>query len=271
MTHIRNPAPSAKATYDTFVADYYDYVPVVASRRDVDFYVGAARSYGEPILELGCGTGRITLALAKAGNRVTGLDLSERMLARCNEKLAALPTEVRERVHLIQADMTRFDLGEKAHLVIIPFRPFQHLLETQQQIACLECVHRHLAPGGTLIVDFFQTDPRRMHDPVFHQESDAIQEFTLPDGRRVRMRDRIVALHRAEQRNDVEMIYFVTHPDGRQERLIFAFTVRYFFRYEVEHLLARCGFRVAALYGDFDRSPLADTSPEMIFVAERAG
>ncbi len=271
MTDIGNPAPSAKATYDTFVADYYDYVPVVASRRDVDFYVGAARTYGEPILELGCGTGRITLALANVGYLVTGLDLSERMLARCNEKRAALPAEVRERVHLIQADMTRFDLSEKFRLVIIPFRPFQHLLETQQQIACLECVRRHLTPGGKLIVDFFQTDPRRMHDPVFHQESDAIQEFTLPDGRRVKMRDRVVAFHRAEQRNDVEMIYYVKHADGREERLVFAFTVRYFFRYEVEHLLARCGFRVTALHGDFDGSPLADSSPEMIFVTERVG
>ena len=257
--------------YDTFVADYYDYVPVVAGRRDLDFFLAAVRSYGDPVLELGCGTGRVTLALAQAGYRVAGLDLSDRMLARCNAKRATLPTEVRERVHIVQADMTRFDLSEKSRLALIPFRPFQHLLETQQQIDCLECVHRHLTPGGKLIVDFFQTDPGRMHDPVFHQESDPAQEFTLPDGRRVKMRDRVAAFHRAEQRNDVEMIYYVTHPGGREERLVFAFTIRYFFRYEVEHLLARCGFRVLALYGDFDRSPLADASPEMIFVAERTG
>lgn len=268
MNEMGSAGRPAKATYDTFVADYYDYLPIVAGRKDVEFYLAAARSYGDPVLELGCGTGRITLALAKAGYRVTGLDLSERMLARCEEKRAALSTEARERMHLVRADMTAFHLGEKARLIIVPFRPFQHLLETQQQLDCLERVRRHLAPGGKLIVDFFQTDPRRMHDPVFHQESDAVPEFTLPDGRRVKMRDRVVAFHRAEQRNDVEMTYYVTHPDGRRERLVFAFTVRYFFRYEVEHLLARCGFRVAALYGDFDRAPLADTSPEMIFVAE---
>jgi SAM-dependent methyltransferase len=261
----------ATTPYDGFVADYYDYVPVVASRHDIDFYVGAARGYGDPVLELGCGTGRVTLALAKAGFHVTGLDLSERMLARCSEKRAGLPTEVRERVHLVQADMTRFDLGEQSRLVIIPFRPFQHLLETKQQIDCLECARRHLAPGGKLIVDFFQTDPRRMNDPAFQQESEAAQEFEVPDGRRVKMRDRVAAFHRAEQRNDVEMIYYVHYPDGREERLVFAFTLRYFFRYEVEHLLARCGFRVVALYGDFDRSPLADNSAEMIFVAEGAG
>ena len=258
------------APYDSFIADYYDASPVVTGRQDVPFYLSAAREYGDPILELGCGTGRITLALAGDGHRITGLDLSERMLARCNEKRAALPTEPRERVHLIQAGMTRFDLGENFRLVIIPFRPFQHLIEIEQQIGCLDCVHRHLAPGGRLILDFFHTDPRRMHDPVFLQESLPMAEYEMSGGRRVTLTERTVAFHYAKQCNDVELIYNVTHPDGSKERLVFAFTVRYFFPFEIEHLLARCGFRVAAVYGDFDYSPLGDASPEMIFVAEAA-
>jgi hypothetical protein len=81
----------------------------------------------------------------------------------------------------------------------------------------------------------------------------------------------VAAFHRAEQRNDVEMIFSVVHPGGRKERLVFAWTLRYFFRYEVEHLLARCGFKVTAVYGDFDRTPLRDESPEMIFAAESQG
>jgi hypothetical protein len=63
------------------------------------------------------------------------------------------------------------------------------------------------------------------------------------------------------------MIFSVRHPGGKHERLVMAWTLRYFFRYEVEHLLARCGFQLEALYGNFDRSPLAHDSPEMIFVA----
>jgi len=255
--------------YDSFVAEYYDYAPPVAGRRDLDFFLSYAQAQGSPILELGCGTGRVLLELARAGHHVTGLDLSGRMLAQCKEKLAALPADARRRVTLVQADMAAFDLGGTFRLITIPFRPFQHLLDSEQQLACLRSAARHLAPDGKLIVDFFHTDARRMHDPAFQEERDAFPEFALPDGRRVKMRDRVVTFHRAEQRNDVEMIYYVTHPGGRQERLVFAFTIRYFFRYEVEHLLARSGFRVAALYGDFDRSPLADTSPEMIFVAER--
>ena len=254
--------------YDSFIADYYDESPIVKGRlQDVAFYRNAVRDFGDPILELGCGTGRITMALAEAGKRITGLDLSGRMLERAVKKRAALRVEARERVHFVQGDMARFDLGEKFRLVIIPFRPFQHLLEVRQQMDCLECVRKHLAPGGRLILDVFQTDAERMHDPV-HMREVQLTEYETADGRRVRISERLAAFHRAEQRNDVEMIFSIKHRDGRQERLVFAWPLRYFFRFEVEHLLARCGFKVAALYGDFDRSPIRGDSPEMIFVAE---
>jgi SAM-dependent methyltransferase len=256
-----------KALYDSFIADYYDSSPIVVNRtHDVAFYAGAARKYGDPVLELGCGTGRITMAIAEAGYRVVGLDISEKMLERAAEKRNALRREARERVHLVQGDMTQFDLKEKFRTIIIPFRPFQHLLETEQQMGCLKCARKHLAAEGHLIVDFFQTDPERMHDIKFLNES-ALLEYDLPDGRHVALSERVAAFHRGQQRNDVEMIFRVTHADGRQERLVMAWTLRYFFRYEVEHLLSRCGFHVEAVYGNFDGSGLGDISPEMIFVA----
>ena len=263
-----NEKNMSPALYDSFIADYYDESPIVRQRtQDVTFYRDAAREFGDPVLELGCGTGRIAMALAQMGKRVTGLDLSERMLERAAKKRAALNKEERERVHLVQADMTQFELGEKFQLIIIPFRPFQHLLEVHDQVACLERVCKHLRPGGRLILDVFQTDAERMHDPVHMRESPLI-EYKTSDGRQVRISERVAAFHRAEQRNDVEMIYTIEHPNGNKERLVFAWPLRYFFRYEVEHLLARCGFRVSAEYGDFDRSPIRDNSPEMIFVAE---
>ena len=256
-----------KALYDNFIADYYDTSPILVQRtQDVGFYVNSVKKYGDPALELGCGTGRITLAVAEVGYRIVGLDLSEKMLRRAEEKRAKLPREARERVHLVQADMTTFDLGEKFRTILIPFRPFQHLLETQEQIACLNRVKQHLAPKGRLILDFFQTDAERMHDPKFLEES-PLAEYDMPGGRHVALSERVATFHRALQRNDVEMIFRVTHTDGRQERLVMAWSLRYFFRYEVEHLLARCGFRIEALYGNFDSSPLEDRSAEMIFVA----
>lgn len=256
-----------KPLYDSFIADYYDTSPILVQRtQDVAFYVNAVKMYGHPALELGCGTGRITLAVAEAGYCIVGLDQSEKMLQRAAEKLDKLPREARERVRLVQGDMTTFDLPEKFRTILIPFRPFQHLVETEQQIDCLHHVKKHLAPDGRLLMDFFQTDAERMHDPKFLNES-ALAEYDLPDGRHVAMSERVAAFHRGQQRNDVEMIFHVRHSNGRQERLVMAWTLRYFFRYEVEHLLARCGFHLEAVYGDFDGSPLEDHSPEMIFVA----
>jgi SAM-dependent methyltransferase len=254
---------------DAFVAEYYDATWIVRERADLEFYVGCAAAYGSPALELGCGTGRILLRVAEAGHRVCGLDLSPYMLARCREKLSHLPAEVQQRVRLVAGDMTSFDLNESFSLILIPFRPFQHLLAVEDQLACLANAKRHLAPGGRLVFDLFQTDARRMHDPFFLAERPLPGEVALPDGRVVRVGERTIAFHRAIQCNDVELIYYVTHPGGRVERLANPFRIRYFFHYEVEHLLARAGFRVSELFGDFTRAPLRDDSPDMIFVAER--
>src|SRR5271165_7218240 len=103
----------ADALYDSVIADFYD---------------AAASLSGGPVLELGCGTGRMLVPLAQAGLHVTGLDISQRMLERAAEKRARLEAAQHDRVRLVQGDMTLFDLGEQFPLVIIPFRPFQHLL-----------------------------------------------------------------------------------------------------------------------------------------------
>src|SRR5258706_7920985 len=122
------------ALYDSFIADYYDESPVVKGRtQDVAFYRDAAREFGDPVLELGCGTGRITMALAEAGKRITGLDLSERMLERAVQKRAALRVEARERVHLVQGNMAGVDLGARIRVIIISFPPLRHLLAVYEQ------------------------------------------------------------------------------------------------------------------------------------------
>lgn len=257
--------------YDNFpfAAESYDYNPIYSSRADVDFYLDLARSAEGKILELGCGTGRILIPTAAAGCEVVGLDLSERMLARCREKLRKQPKEVRERVRLVRGNMASFDLKEVFALITTPFRSFQHLLSVQDQLSCLRCANRHLEKGGRLVLDVFQVNPRMTYEPKFMLETEDVPEVELPDGRKVRRCGRIVAYHRPEQCNDVELIHYVKHPDGREERLVQAFPIRYFFRYEVEHLLARCGFEVQELFGNYDKSPLTNDSPEMVFLAEK--
>ena len=262
--------PSQYGGYEDqpFVAELYDHVPGYAGRPDQDFYIEYARAAGGTILELGCGTGRLLIPIAAAGHEIVGLDLSTYMLAQCREKLEEQPAAVQQRARLVQGDMTRFSLGETFHLITIPFRAFQHLISVEEQIACLRCANRHLVTGGKLILDIFQPNLRYMVDPTNAEEK---EDFTipLPGGRTLRRTHRLASTHRAAQVNDVEMIHYLTYPDGRVERLVQAFPMRYLFRYEAEHLLARCGFGIADLFGSFDRSPLDDNSPEMIFVAEK--
>jgi SAM-dependent methyltransferase len=260
----------AEALYDSIIAEYYDTSPLVSNRRqDLAFYLETAASSHGPVLELGCGTGRIAIPIAQSGLHVTGLDISQKMLERAEQKRSSLAPKRRDQLHLIRGDMTSFELREQFPLIIIPFRPFQHLLSVEAQLNCLTCARRHLADGGRLVMDFFQTDAARMHDPKF-LKAHFVAEYEMSGARKVRLFERIAAFHRAEQCNDVEMAFEVTQPGGHMERHVFAFTFRYFFRYEVEHLLARCGFRLLETFGDFDRSPLKDDSPEMIFVAEAA-
>ncbi|MGH9804571.1 MAG: methyltransferase domain-containing protein [Candidatus Acidiferrales bacterium] len=249
------------------IAEYYDATPIYANRADVGFYLACAAEARGKILELGCGTGRILIPTAAAGHTIFGLDLSPEMLARCREKLRAQPPDVQARARLLEGSMTSFELGEQFALVSMPFRVFQHLLTVDDQLACLARIRRHLPRGGRLVFDIFQPNLAMLHDPAFTEEREEFPEIKLPDGRRFRRASRVAAFRRAEQINEVEIITYVRHPDGRQERLASAFPIRYFFRYEVEHLLARAGFRLQALFGDFDRSPLRADSPEMIVVA----
>ena len=252
-----------------FIAELYDHLPGYAGRVDVDFYTSYSQAIEGKILELGCGTGRILIPTAEAGCHIVGLDLSEYMLGNCREKLKRKPQDVRARVSLIQGDMTNFKLDETYALVTTPFRPFQHLVSVDNQLACLRCVNRHLQIGGKLILDLFQVNLRYLCSPDYSKETEDCSNVELPGGRKLRRTHRIAGQHRAEQYNDVEMIFYITHPDGHEEKLVWIFQFRYFFRYEVQHLLERCGFSTVDVFGNYDKSPLTDDSPEMVFVAKK--
>jgi SAM-dependent methyltransferase len=251
-------------------AEFYDYVVPYQTRPDVAFFVEAAQASGGPVLEVGCGTGRVLIPTARAGIPIYGIDLSPYMLDVCERRLEQEPIEVQNLVQLDQADMRDFDLGQIFKLITIPFRPFQHLIEIEDQIACLRCIHRHLADDGHFILDVFDPSLPVLARELTGEEQGGEPEFAMPDGRRVQRRSRVVKRDVSKQYQDVELIYYVTHPDGRTERSVHAFPMRYLFRYEVEHLLARCGFEVEALYADYDKSPYGSTYPgELIFVARK--
>jgi SAM-dependent methyltransferase len=251
------------------LAESYDLVPAYVNRPDKDYYLRSAAASTGRILELGCGTGRILIPIAESGYAITGLDISEHMLSKCRQKMKSLSRQSEENVQLIKADMTCFKLDDLFHLAIIPFHAFQHLISIDDQVSCLSTLNRHLKMKARLIFDIFNVDFKIINNPRFYDEIEDLPEYKLQDGRRLRRTGRIANFHAVEQYNDVELIYYLTDVNGTTERIVHAFPFRYFFRYEIEHLLARCGFKIIDLLGDFDESPFTHDSPEMIFVAEK--
>ena len=264
--------PSEHSIYDD-VPDFgllYDSVPIYQARPDVAFYVGEAVRSGGAVLEVGCGTGRILLPIARAGCTVTGLDASSSMLERCRERLGAEPEEVQARVALHHGDARDFDVGRQFGLVTAPFRVVQHLVTIGDQLAFLASVARHLEPGGRLVFDVFNPNFAALlaADGTEHEDT---PEQALPDGRRFRRSARVRGVRWLDQVSEVELVYYLSAGPGQPfARHAQAFDMRWYLPAELTHLLARAGFRVATIHGDMQGGALTDASPELVVFAERA-
>ena len=248
----------------------YDAVPLYAARTDVAFYESEAVRANGPVLEVGCGTGRILLPTARAGVTITGLDVSRTMLDRCREKLADEPAAVRERVTLHEGDARAFSLARTFALITAPFRSFQHSITIDDQLAFLGCMAKHLAPGGRFVFDVFNVNFAALTKDRSAETEDT-PEVTMDNGRRMRRTARVPRVRYVDQVSEVELIYYVSDGSGQPaRRYVQAFEMRWVLRNELLHLLARAGLRSITMYGDYDRSTLSDASPDIIIVAERA-
>ena len=254
------------------VAELYDHVEPYRTRADIDFYVEAARQSAGPVLEIGCGTGRVLIPAARAGASITGLDLSVQMLAVCRQRLAEEAADVQQRVALVAADMRDFNLPQTFGLATIPFRPFQHLTTVEDQLSCLASIRRHLSAEGLLILDLFNPSLDALVNRPEEQELDLEPESVMPDGRRLLRRYKVLSHDRFNQVHQIELIHYVRDHEGREERRVQSFAMRYLFRFEAEHLLVRAGFAVERVYAGFDKSAYGSAYPgELIFVARKAG
>ena len=250
--------------YIAFVAEFYELDERYQKRGDKAFYIDLAREYGDPVLEIACGTGRIALPMAQAGIEVVGLDLSEHMLNIFRGKLASEPIEVASRIELHKGDMRQFDLREKFPLVTIPFNSFAQMLTTEDQFAVLDAARRHLVPGGRLVLDIFSPYLPYLVDESRKEKVSEGGPVTLPDGRTMSYLMRDKAHDWIHQLVHVEHIFTVTYPDGRSEELLHEFSIRYLYRWELEHLLARAGFKIEKMYGGFDRRPFGESQPGLM-------
>ncbi len=239
---------------------------------DIPFYVEEAKRAEPPVLELACGTGRVLIPIAKAGVRVYGLDSSPAMLDVCRQKVAELSPGVQARIALTQADMVDFSFDERFGLIYCPFRAFLHLMTTEDQIAALRNIHAHLREGGRFVVNFFNPDVSYIAEAAGKGKGmvKIRKTFTHPEsGNRV-IEWGTLGHDPVKQIIDTYIIHDAIDDEGRLiERTYKPMRLRWIYRYEFEHLLARCGFEVEALYGDFDRSPFTEMRQELIWIARK--
>jgi SAM-dependent methyltransferase len=195
------------------------------------------------VLELGCGTGRVLLPIAARGIACVGLDASAEMLAVLREK------DPPAHVELVYARMEDFDLGARRFaLVTAPFRALQHLLDVPTQLAALANVRRQLAPGGSFVFDLF--DPKLERVALLEEAEGNAIPFRH-EGRSMRRYDRV-------RRNPTTQVMTVTFRyQGEVPELCGETEVqlRWYYRYEIEHLLARAGFDELEFLGGFDGRP----------------
>jgi ubiquinone/menaquinone biosynthesis C-methylase UbiE len=238
---------------------------------DVAFYVAEAQRAGSPILELGCGTGRILLPIAEAGGTITGLDRSAAMLAIAREKLSQQSAHVQQRVDLVEGDMRTFSIPQRFQLVIIPYRAFLHMLTVEDQRQALQRISEHLVNGGRLILNVFdpkletivamagsQSGTLRWSEEIRHPRTG--RKVVVWNSRRY---------YPEEQRVEQLFIFEELDEAGNVVAKSYApLTARWIYQTEMQHLLELSGYQIEALYGDFQRGPFR-YGGEQIWVARK--
>ena len=245
------------------VLEYLDgrhYDSKVESRKrfdDIPFYINKAVQYGEPILELACGTGRITIPIAEKGISITGLDLLNTMLTEAKRKSKETGTEI----EWFDADMTNFDLNKKFNLILMPGCAFNWLLDLESVEKCLTSIKRHLNPNGGFIFDAFNPDlnllvrdPSKTYPNAKYQDPDGGGLIIVSENTRYNKTTQIIA---------VRLSYSIGDKTISNEMKL-----RIFFPQELDAILKYNGFKIYAKNGDFDQTPFTSDSKRQILVCQ---
>lgn len=250
--------------YNETVTRFYDVVydsfPVL--KVGEKFYIDEINNVtntGGSVLEAGVGTGRIFLPALAARADVYGIDYSYQMLARLRTKLDAS-----EHHRLYEGDIRNFSIDKKFSLIISPFRVFQHLLTVEDQLLALNCLYEHLEDGGRLIFDVFNPNLNRMVNPI----SDFLEfDGEYEPGNNLK-RYSTVSYNYIKQLMELTF-KFVWNENGKENTDSFTTPLRYYFRYELENLIARTHFKLEKVYGNFDRDELNEKSNEFILICRK--
>lgn len=245
--------------YPDYVARFYDVIYDSMRTADRAYYRKKILEAAGPVLEVGVGTGRFFLEALHAGADIYGIDPNETMLGVLRNQLQ---DEQTRRVSVQSAE--DFMLDQRFNLVIAPFRVFSHLVTVEQQLRALQRIHAHLVDGGLFIFDLFVPNLRMLLEGL-HEHVDFDGEYA--PGKKLR---RITSNHAdlINQVNRVTMRYEWDEDDNKKV-LEWQFNMRYFFRWEIEHLIARSPLMLETIFGDYEESPLTNASNDFVVMCRK--
>lgn len=248
----------------TTVARFYD-AENSDKADDVDFYMELAEEYEGNILDVGCGSGRVVLPLAKHGLTVHGIDNNEAMLERAKRRMAAAPDQY-PNLTVQLGDVLNDDLPDNDyHMVLMTYNMLMHFHEQEKQLNLLQRLRKVIADDGVLVLDLPNAG-----EMFASADSDAItleRTFIEPETGHMVMQQAVSTLDRVTQLMRVLWIYDEIMADGTLKRTTAPTLFRYFFPYEVQLLLKLTGFKIEQIYGDVDGSPFEDGCPRMVILA----
>lgn len=250
------------------IARYYDLTHDRLTD-DIPFLLQLAGETGGPILEIGTGSGRLLIPLARAGYTVTGVDFSREMLARAEYRLAAESPVIRDRARLIAGDAKTLSLPGEADfgLIVFGYNTFMHLDEAAAG-AALKRLRPLLRPDGRLLID--------VANPMLLSMAADDPDFVLEDVLQDDARGGTVRQYTAyegipgEQAVDVTWLYETddaTAEDHEPSRVKARLRYFYLYPHQYDLLLSLTGFRLEAIYGDYKKSPFGEESDRLIMVA----
>lgn len=222
---------------------------------EIPFYRRQALASGGPVLELACGSGRLTFPIAAAGVEIAGVDVSPAMIEQARKRSAQQAVSIDWHIQ----DIRQMSLGRRFQMAFIATNALQHLHDIESVLAFFECARAHLENDGVLIIDVFNPDltklTRKMGNPYHHKN------FTLFDGRPISVEAD------SEYLADTQVLHFILQY-RHQGQLLFTKDVRMRCFFPLE-LLALCrfgGFEIVARFGDYNESPFSRDAPKQILI-----
>lgn len=252
--------------YYSQIAEFYD-ADTENKTDDLLWFSQLAEQYGTPILDVGCGTGRVVLHLAQEGYEVYGLDYNKPMLDKLENKLKGTP-HLRDLVHVQYADIFKYQAPQPFKLILFSYNMLMHFSNEKLQLELLQHVRKMLAEDGLVVFDLANPAPVYAAPDDMHLTLE--RTFLHPETNHMVMLQSISLLNRSTQMLKMQWIYDEIMENGMVKRTIAPHAMRFFFRSELNWLLKAAGLEMTAVFGDYDEGEYDDDCERMLVIAKRA-